>query len=214
MHRSKGETRQIRAFAITEAEVELLATVQQLTESADASHGSQLHPDKKTLHRVLVDRMVKRYQDFVGRYGRTVKERSAKKRQAVAMLEHIKDHDEWFNTFWDLEELLVSLEAFDLLRAEGEGAKTVYRLTPNGHKIVEEQGNSPRDITATAVKVLTTAVTRFHAPADSWVEQAQEEGLMRRRSHQVRSSLCRSRGAQCTHTRVNARGSRSAGASA
>ena len=175
----EGESpEQIRAFAITEAEVELLATVQQLAESADASHGSQLHPDKKTLHRVLVDRMVKRYQDFIGRYGRTVKERSAKKRQAAALLEQMKEHDEWFNTFWDLEELLVSLEAFDLLRAEGEETRTAYRLTPNGHKIVAEQGNSPRAITATAVKVLTTAVTRLHAPADAWVEQAREEGLI------------------------------------
>ena len=122
--------------------------------------------------------MVKRYQDFIGRYGRTVKERSAKKRQAAALLEQMKEHDEWFNTFWDLEELLVSLEAFDLLRAEGEETRTAYRLTPNGHKIVAEQGNSPRAITATAVKVLTTAVTRLHAPADAWVEQAREEGLI------------------------------------
>lgn len=163
---------QVRSFAITEAESELLATVQQLAEPAN---GSQLPPDKKTLHRVLVDRMVKRYQDFVGRYGRVVKERSVRKRQALAMLEHLKDHDEWFATFWDLDELLVSLEAFDLLHAEGEG---VYRLTPNGHTIVAEQAGTARDITATAVKVLTSALTRLHAPADSWVEEAREEGLI------------------------------------
>ncbi len=166
---------QVRSFAMTEAEGELLAAIQQL---ADTTNASQLSPDKETLHRVLVDRMVKRYQDFVGRYGRTVKERSAKKRQAVAMLEQLKEHDEWFGTFWDLEELLVSLEAFDLLHAEGEGTKTVYRLTPHGHKILAEQDGPPRDITATAVKVLTTAVSRLHAPADSWVEQAREEGLI------------------------------------
>jgi len=166
---------QIRTFAITEHEIELLAAVQQIAEPANSS---QLHPDKKMLHRVLVDRMVKRYQDLVGRYGRTIEERSAKKRKAVALLEHLKDHDEWFNTFWDLDELLVGLEAFDLLRAEVEETKTVYRLTPTGHKILAEQQGSSRDITATAVKVLTTAVTRFHAPADSWVEQAREEGLI------------------------------------
>ena len=166
---------QMRAFAITEAEGELLATVQQLAEPV---HGAQLRPDKKTLHRVLVERMTRRYQELMGRYGRTIKERSAKKRQAVALLEHLKNHDEWFNTFWDLDELLVNLESFDLLRAEGEEAKTVYRLTPNGQKVVAEQGRYPRDITATAVKVLTTAVTRFHAPADSWIEQAREEGLI------------------------------------
>jgi len=173
---SEGESQeQVRTFAITEAEVELLATVQQLTEP---TNGSQLPPDKMTLHRVLVERMVKRYQDFIGRYGRTVQERSAKKRQAVALLEQLKDHDEWFNTFWDLEELLLSLEAFDLLRAEGEETRTVYRLTPSGHKIVAEQGHSPRAITATAVKALTTAITRLHAPADAWIEQAREEGLI------------------------------------
>jgi uncharacterized protein len=172
----EGESpEQIRTFAITEPEIELLAAVQQIAEPANSS---QLHPDKKTLHRVLIDRMVKRYQDLVGRYGRTIEERSAKKRKAVALLEHLKDHDEWFNTFWDLDELLVGLEAFDLLRAEVEETQTVYRLTPTGHKILAEQQGSSRDITATAVKVLTTAVTRFHAPADSWVEQAREEGLI------------------------------------
>ena len=166
---------QVRSFAMTEAEGELLAAIQQL---ADPTNASQLSPDKETLHRVLVDRMIKRYQDFVGSYGRTVKERSAKKRQAVAMLEQLKEHDEWFGTFWDLEEMLVSLEVFDLLSAEGEGAKTVYRLTPHGHKILAEQDGLSRDITATAVKVLTTAVSRLHAPADAWVEQAREEGLI------------------------------------
>lgn len=94
--------------------------------------------------------MVKRYQDFVGRYGRTIKERSARKQQAIEQLEHIKNHNEWFNTFWDLEELLIGLEAFDLVHTESEEGKTVYRLTPNGHKVVEEQGKSPRDITASA----------------------------------------------------------------
>ena len=172
----EGESpEQARTFAITEAESELLATIHQLT---DPSNDSQLDPDKKTLHQVLVDRMVKRYQDFIGRYGRTVKERPAKKRKAVEMLEHLKDHDEWFATFWDLDELLVSLESFDLLRPEGEGPKTVYRLTLNGHKIVAEQSGYSRDITATAVKVLTTTATRYRTPADSWVEQAREEGLI------------------------------------
>jgi hypothetical protein len=54
----------------------------------------------------------------------------------------------------------------------------VYRLTPNGHEIVAEQGRSPRAITATSVKVLTTAVTRLYAPADPWIEEAREEGLI------------------------------------
>ncbi len=162
---------QVRTFAITEPESELLAAIQQIAESAS---GSQLQPDKETLHRVLVDRMVKRYQELVGRYGRTIKEQWAKKRRAEALLEHLKEHDKWFNTFWDLEELLVSLESFDLLHAEVEGTKTVYRLTPNGHKILAQQDETSRDITATAVKVLTT----LRAPADSWVEQAREEGLI------------------------------------
>jgi len=70
-------------FAITEPEIELLAAVKQLTEPAN-SH--QLQADKKVLHRVLVDRMVKRYQELVGRYGRTLEGRLSKKRKAVALL--------------------------------------------------------------------------------------------------------------------------------
>jgi len=162
-------------FAITEAEGELLVTIHQLNE---ASHESQLQPDKQTLHRVLVDRMVKRYQDYIGHYGRTIKEQPARKRQVVELLEQLKSHEEWFNTFWDLDQLLVSLEAFELVRAEREGAKTVYRLTPTGYQVVLEQEGNARDITATAVKVLTSVCTRLQAPADSWVEQAREEGLI------------------------------------
>lgn len=163
------------SFAITDDECELLATTQQLT-----GPGSPLSTDKQTLRRVFVDRMVNRYRDFVGRYGRIIEEQPARKRQAIEQIEHIKNHDEWFNTFWDLEELLVSLESFDLLHAEAEGAKTVYRLTSNGRRIVEEQGKSPRDITATAVKVLTSAIMRLRAPADAWIEQAWKEGLIDR----------------------------------
>jgi hypothetical protein len=162
-------------FAITEPEGELLATIHQLNEPA---RGAGRSPDKKTLHRVLVDRMAKRYQNFMGRYGRMVREKSARKRQALAMLEQMKEHDKWFGTFWDLDELLVGLEAFDLLRAEGQGPETVYRLTPNGQSIVLEQEGEPRDITATAVKALTASITRFQALADPWVEQAREEGLI------------------------------------
>ena len=163
------------SFAITDAESMLLTTIQQLVEPAT---GSPLSTDKNTLHRVLVDRMVKHYQDFVGRYGRTIKERPARKRQLLEQLKQMKNHDEWFNTFWNLEELLIGLEAFDLVHTEREEEKTVYRLTPNGHKVVEEQGTSPRDITATAVKVLTSAIMRLRAPADAWIEQAREEGLI------------------------------------
>lgn len=166
---------QAPTFALTEAEGELLATIDQLTES---TNGHPRLPDKKQLHRVLVDRMVKRYQKFMGRYGRKVREQEARKRQAMAMLEHIKDHDKWFNSFWDLDELLTSLEAFSLLQTDNDGKKTVYRLTTHGQSIVKEQDGDPRDITAPAVKVLTTTLTRFQAFTDPWVEQAREEELI------------------------------------
>lgn len=166
---------QVRTFALTEAEGELLATIHQLAEPAN---GHPRRPDKKLLHRMLVDRMVKRYQQFVGRYGRKIREREARKRQALAMIEQMKDHDKWFNSFWDLDELLFGLEAFNLLRAEHDGTKTVYQLTTDGQRIVKEQEGEPRDITATAVKVLTTTITRFQAFADPWVEQAREENLI------------------------------------
>ena len=198
---------QIRTFAITEPEVELLAAVQQLTESVN---GAQPHPDKKMLRRALVDRMVKRYQDFVGRYGQSMKERSAKKRQAVAMLEHLKEHDEWFNAFWDLEELLVGLEAFDLLRAESEGVKTTYRLP----KRSQDRGRAGRNVTGYYRDRCQSADNNCHSLLRScglMGRAGKRGGVDRSGSHQIRASLRRSRGELCTQASINARGSRSAG---
>lgn len=171
----RGVSERTSTFAITEVEVELLAAIHHL---AANEGGSALRPDKVTLHRELVDRLARRYRELVGRYGRTIEERSAEKRKALELLRQLENHDEWFSTFWDMEELLVGLEAFDLVRAEGEGTHTVYRLTPLGRKIVEEQGAEPRAVTATAVKAITTTASRFSALATSWVEQAREEGLI------------------------------------
>lgn len=160
-----------RTFAITEPEVELLTTIDHLVQEHKPTN-------KEALHRVLVNRMVKRYRALEGRRGRTLQERTPLKRQAVALLEQVKEHDEWFNTNWDLEELLVGLEAFDLLRAEMEGRNMGYRLTFTGQKIVEEQEGNTRDISATAVKALTIAETHLGVPAQWWIEQAREEELI------------------------------------
>ncbi|GCE25102.1 hypothetical protein KDA_05860 [Dictyobacter alpinus] len=165
-----------RTFAITEPELELLATLHSISDPS--STRPQPPPDKQALHKIFVDRMVQHYQQFIGRYGRDFKGKLAKKQRAVAMLEQLKDHDKWFNTFWDLDELLVSLAAFDLVRPEPMDQKTVYNITPNGQRIVEAVGRGTNDISATGVKVLTSAITRLHSPADLWVEQARDEGLI------------------------------------
>lgn len=158
-------------FAITEPEVELLTTIDHLVQQQKPTH-------KEALHRALIDRMVKHYRSLEGRRGRMLREKAPLKRQAVALLEEVKEHDKWFNTNWDLEELIVGLEAFDLLRAEMEGSKMSYRLTPTGSRIVKEQEGNTRDISATAVKALTIVATPLSVPAQWWIEQAREEELI------------------------------------
>lgn len=175
-----------RAFAITESEVELLAAVRQLTEGAD---GSSELPSKDNLERVLVERLAESYKELVRRYGRTLADASrvARRRQALEMLEQLKERDQefnlkdrehWFKEIWNLDELLVSLESFGLLLAESEGATTVYRLTPQGQEVLDEQGETPRTIRATAVKAITAVPGCFSALATGWIEQAKEEGLI------------------------------------
>jgi hypothetical protein len=173
-------------FAITESEVELLAAVRQLSERAG---GSSELPSKDNLQRALVERLAESYKELVRRYGRTLTDASrvARKRQAWEMLEQLKERDQefnlkdrehWFKQTWNLDELLVSLESLDLLLTDSEGAARVYRLTPQGQEVLDEQGETPRTIRATAVKAITAVPGRFSALATAWVEQAKEEGLI------------------------------------
>lgn len=174
------------AFALTEDEVELLAAIHHLMERAGDS--SEL-PSKDDLQRVLVERLAESYKELVRRYGRTLTDASrvARKRQALEMLEQLKERDQefnlrdrehWFKEVWNLDELLVSLESLGLLRAESAGATSVYRLTPYGQEVLEEQDEMPRAIRAAAVRAITVIPGRFSALATVWIEWAKEEGLI------------------------------------
>ncbi|MBX5449461.1 MAG: DUF505 family protein [Thermogemmatispora sp.] len=166
----------VRTFALTEAEVEVLLTLQQLAAARPNMAGSL--PDLERLRRELVERLAERYREIVARYGRRLEERSALKRRALELLEELRSRDEWFNSLWNLEELVASLEALELVRAERDGERTLYRLTPYGQRVAEEQQGQIRAISATAVKAVSMALTRWTGLATSWVERAREEGLV------------------------------------
>ncbi len=171
-------------FTIMRHEAELLSVVRDLSEPHfDPTHLSEKparQTTKQNLHAALVDGLERRYQAFVGKYGRTIEEVPARKRQAQAMVAELRDRDSAYGGLDHLDELLVHLESFELLRAEGEGTVTVYRLTPNGRQVLEEQGNTPHAIAGTAVKAITitTMAGIFYAPLASWIERARAEELI------------------------------------
>nr|BBH96053.1 hypothetical protein KTA_42520 [Thermogemmatispora argillosa] len=167
----------VRTFALTEAEVEVLLVLQQLGAVRQETAGSP-PPDLERLRRELVERLAERYREIVARYGRRLEERSALKRRALELLEELRSRDEWFDSLWNLEELVASLEALALVRAERDGERTLYRLTAYGQRVAEEQQGQVRAISATAVKAVSMALTRWTGLATSWVERAREEGLV------------------------------------
>src|SRR5260370_37945882 len=87
------------AFAITEEEVELLAAIQQVEQQRDGGAGSMEGRSKANLHRLLVERLAESYKELIRRYGRTIVDSSrvARKRQAQAVLNLLKERDQEFN---------------------------------------------------------------------------------------------------------------------
>ncbi|WP_376795987.1 DUF505 domain-containing protein [Thermogemmatispora sp.] len=165
----------VRTFALTEAEVEALLALQQL--SIRQENGGP-PPDLERLRKTLVEQLAERYREIVARYGRRLEERSALKRRALELLEELRSRDEWFDSVWDLEELVASLEALALVQTERAGERTLYRLTPYGQRVVEEQQEQLHAVSSTAVKAVSMALTRWTGLATSWVERAREEGLV------------------------------------
>ncbi len=164
-------------IAISRHEAELLSVVHELSEGKD----KPAQPTTKhALHKALVDGLERRLQAFQGKYGRKINEVPARKRQEQEMVAELRDRDRAFGDPNSLDELLIHLESFELVRGEGEGQLTVYRLTPNGLRVIREQGKSPRAITAMGVKAITitTMAGHYYAPVALWVERAREEELI------------------------------------
>ncbi len=171
----------VPSFAITRYEVEVLRSARDL---AQREEGAIVAPIRVDLHHALVDRLEERYQDFVHEYGHTIVLERARKQQAQAIQREMHEHERAYGDPAELDALLMSLESFDLLRAErGEGPERRYRLTRAGWRVLEAQGEppeTPHDISSSAVKAVAAAGTepRFGAVATAWVERAFAEGLL------------------------------------
>jgi hypothetical protein len=167
-------------FAIGHEEAELLGVMHRLSEGDESA--KQQATTKGALHKALIERLDRRYQEMVGRYGRTINEVPARKREAETLLAELRERDRAFADPASLDDLLVHLGSFDLVRTEGSGHETVYRVTPLGHVLLQgqDQEQTPHDVTSAAVKAitLTTTTGRFQAPASEWVRQARAQGLI------------------------------------
>ncbi|HEX8036458.1 MAG TPA: DUF505 domain-containing protein [Ktedonobacterales bacterium] len=172
-HRDTTPSRPPATFTINRHEAELLDSVRRLSERNEPT-------TKDALHTMFVDDLERRFQAFVGKYGRKIREVPARKRQEEEMLAEMRDRDRAFGSLAVLDEWLVHLESFDLLHGQGEGNVTVYRLTPHGLRVVEMQGATPHTITGMAVKAIeiTKVASDFYALAAAWVDRAREEELI------------------------------------
>ncbi len=178
----RGPDARPASFAITSEEMALLRTVQSLS----TDDGDTAQPvTKLALHTALLDRAEKQYQEFVREYGRTTEDVKARKREAQEIQSYRREQARAVGRPAEIDELIMQLEAWDLLRGEVEGAQTVCQLTARGRAVLLDQQHSTapvsvEDVTAAAVKAITaaTSATRFGAPATAWIQQAHAEGLI------------------------------------
>ena len=121
----------------------------------------------------------------MGAYGRTIEDVTARKQEAHEMQAHLGVQERTFGHPGKIDELLMRLEAWDLVCAMAQGTTIGYRVTARGNQLLDElhhcaADEQPEEISSTAVKAITSAATatRFGAPATDWVQQAHAEGLL------------------------------------
>ena len=161
------------AFDLTEEETSTLRAIQELWEKAKAN--PEERPTFERLRREMIDRREKEYKALLEKYGRKLEEMPEKFRLIAKRFQEAKDLARWYDENFDLRADLHSLEGFNLIRSqEGEKGKEVFALTPYGQMAL---GDGAKEVSAPAVKAITTPRKRFAAPNLAWYQKAQAEGL-------------------------------------
>jgi hypothetical protein len=161
------------AFDLTEEETSTLRAIQELWEKAKAN--PEERPTFERLRREMIDRREKEYKALLEKYGRKLEEMPEKFRLIAKRFQEAKDLARWYDENFDLRADLHSLEGFNLIRSqEDEKGKEVFGLTPYGQMVLED---GAKEVSAPAVKAITTPRKRFAAPNLAWYQKAQAEGL-------------------------------------
>ena len=91
-----------------------------------------------------------------------------------------KAEEEHSITPWKVSYSLYLLESYRMLHSYlGEKGDLVYELTDWGQKVLQDRkGHGKKEVRATAVMAITTTRMENLSPGDSWVANAEEEGLL------------------------------------
>jgi len=173
-----GGTRgEVWSFALEAEEAEVLAAIEELW--AKAGENPEEVPTFDRLRRAMIDRKAKEYRALLEKYGRRLDELPKKRQEIAKKFAEAKDLARWYQENFDLREALMSLESFQLIESGEDGrGREVFRLTPWGQAVREDQAKSLRDVPSVAVKAITLTRKATHAPGLDWVEAARQAGLV------------------------------------
>ncbi len=172
-----GARGEVWSFALEAEEAEVLAAIAELW--AKAGENPEEVPTFDRLRREMIDRKAKEYRALLEKYGRRLDELPKKRQEIAKKFAEAKDLARWYQENFDLREALMSLESFQLIESgEDDRGREVFRLTPWGEAVREDQAKSLRDVPSVAVKAITLTRKATHAPGLDWVEAARRAGLV------------------------------------
>lgn len=162
------------AFDLEKDEVDVLKAIKDLWEKAKSN--PEERPTFDNLKKEMIKRKSAEYKIMKEKYGEKFEEIIEEYRDIARNFFYATDLNAWYVENFDLRAFLHSLESFQLIRSEkDEKGKEVFTLTEFGRKVLEDEAEQ---VSAPAVKAITTPRKAFAAPNLEWYNLALKEGLV------------------------------------
>jgi hypothetical protein len=162
------------AFDLEKDEVDVLKAIKDLWEKAKSN--PEERPTFENLKKEMIKRKSAEYKIMKEKYGEKFEEIIEEYRDIARNFFYATDLNAWYVENFDLRAFLHSLESFQLIRSEkDEKGKEVFTLTEFGRKVLEDEAEQ---VSAPAVKAITTPRKAFAAPNLEWYNLALKEGLI------------------------------------